>query len=62
MGFSRPRICPECGSTHVSKEYIMGSQTGDWVCGECGEVGQMNGVPIGTTLPDDEEGNNKTEN
>lgn len=32
----------------------MGSQTGDWICGECGEIGQLNGVPIGTVLTEPE--------
>jgi len=36
-----PRKCPKCGSDRVGKEYIMGSQTGDWICGKCGETGQI---------------------
>ncbi len=27
--------CPECGSSEVTKERIMGSQTGDLVCLSC---------------------------
>ncbi|MFT5852404.1 MAG: putative RNA-binding Zn-ribbon protein involved in translation (DUF1610 family) [Colwellia sp.] len=27
--------CPECGSTNVTKERIMGSQTGDYICVAC---------------------------
>ena len=30
--------CPQCGSTSVSKEYYLVSQTGDYECGDCGEV------------------------
>lgn len=30
--------CPQCGSTSVAKEYYLGSQTGDYVCGDCGET------------------------
>lgn len=54
MAYSRPANCPKCDSGEIYKERIMGSQTGDWVCGQCGEIGQMNGVPIGTTLPKEE--------
>ncbi|WP_158700530.1 primase-helicase zinc-binding domain-containing protein [Cronobacter dublinensis] len=50
MAYSRPSSCPKCGSKEIFKEQIMGSQTGDWICGECGEIGQLNGVPIGTVL------------
>ncbi len=52
MAFSRPSSCPKCGSNEIFKERIMGAQTGDWVCGQCGEEGQLNGVPIGTVLPE----------
>lgn len=27
--------CPECGSSEVTKERIMGAQTGDLICIEC---------------------------
>ncbi|EMG7896314.1 hypothetical protein V5L06_000311 [Enterobacter hormaechei] len=58
---SRPSRCPECGSSNVYKEQVLGTKTGDWVCGDCGEVGQMNGVPIGTVLPEHKEAKDKTE-
>lgn len=47
-----PDECPKCGSHRVGKEKIMGAQTGDWICGKCGETGQLNGVPKGTILPE----------
>lgn len=34
--------CPECGSTEVTKERIMGSQTGDLVCVDCKYAGSPN--------------------
>ncbi len=58
---SRPSECPKCGSGNVHKEYYLGTQTGDWVCSDCGEVGQLNGVPIGTVLHDQKEGKDKPE-
>lgn len=30
--------CPYCGSTNVSKEYYLGTQTGDYVCNDCKET------------------------
>lgn len=27
--------CPDCRSTNVTKEYYLGSQTGDYVCNDC---------------------------
>ncbi|MDW1964874.1 Eag protein [Vibrio sp. Vb0587] len=27
--------CPECGSSEVTKERIMGAQTGDLICLDC---------------------------
>lgn len=56
---SRPSKCPKCGSSNVDKEYYRATQTGDWVCGDCGEVGQLNGVPIGTVLPEYKEDKDK---
>lgn len=47
-----PGECPKCGSHQVGKERILGAQTGDWICGDCGETGQLNGVPIGTVVPE----------
>lgn len=58
---SRPSRCPDCGSSSVYKERINGAQTGDWVCADCGKEGQLNGVPIGTVLPEHTQGEEKTE-
>jgi transcription initiation factor TFIIIB Brf1 subunit/transcription initiation factor TFIIB len=33
-----PLRCPKCCATNICKEYYLGSQTGDYVCGGCGEV------------------------
>lgn len=52
MRQNMPQECPKCGSGRIGKERIMGSQTGDWICGVCGETGQLNGVPKGTVLPE----------
>ena len=27
--------CPKCGSTNLTKEYIMSAQTGDLICIDC---------------------------
>ncbi|WP_154819111.1 transcription initiation factor IIB family protein [Klebsiella aerogenes] len=56
---SRPSKCPQCGSKNVYKEQVLGIKTGDWVCGDCGEVGLLNGVPIGTVLPEHKEDKDK---
>lgn len=40
-----PSSCPKCGSGRVGKEYILGSQTGDWICGNCGETDQIERKP-----------------
>ncbi|MBN5179941.1 hypothetical protein JY469_04715 [Serratia marcescens] len=52
MARNMPAACPKCGSKNVIKERIMGAQTGDWICSDCSTVGQLNGVPIGTVLPE----------
>ncbi|PSZ18442.1 Eag protein [Escherichia sp. E10V10] len=38
MATGVPDTCPKCGSNRVGKERIMGMQTGDWICGNCGET------------------------
>lgn len=45
MTYGVPKICPKCGSSRVAKERIMGAQTGDWVCGKCGESAQIKRPP-----------------
>lgn len=36
---SMPSKCPKCGSDNVDKEYYLGAQTGDWICGDCKDSG-----------------------
>jgi predicted RNA-binding Zn-ribbon protein involved in translation (DUF1610 family) len=31
--------CPKCGSNNTSKERIMGADTMDRICGNCGYIG-----------------------
>jgi hypothetical protein len=31
-------ICPECGSSSITKEVIMGQKTGDYKCLSCGNA------------------------
>jgi len=31
--------CPKCKGTSLSKEYYLGSQTGDLICDDCGYTG-----------------------
>lgn len=45
MTYGVPATCPKCGSDRVGKERIMGAQTGDWVCGACGETDQIKRPP-----------------
>jgi len=54
MATGIPSECPKCGSDRVGKEKIMGSQTGDWICGNCGETGFIERTPLSSPPAKDE--------
>jgi NAD-dependent SIR2 family protein deacetylase len=53
MAEERHRTCPECGGTHIDKEYLLGMDTGDLKCAHCGFAAHRNDEAwYGNTAPD----------